>query len=47
MDDRTARAPSMSLLTVYRRVLGLLAVERRLFLLVCAGNLALAVLIFY
>ncbi|MHB8815763.1 MAG: glucan ABC transporter ATP-binding protein/ permease [Steroidobacteraceae bacterium] len=37
----------MSLLTVYRRVLGLLAAERRLFLLVCAGNLALAVLIFY
>jgi ATP-binding cassette subfamily B protein len=37
----------MSLLTVYRRVLGLLAVERPLFLLVCAGNLALAVLIFY
>jgi ATP-binding cassette, subfamily B, beta-glucan exporter len=37
----------MSLLTVYRRVLGLLAVERPLFLLVCTGNLALAVLIFY
>ncbi|HEX8756786.1 MAG TPA: glucan ABC transporter ATP-binding protein/ permease [Steroidobacteraceae bacterium] len=47
MDDRAARASSMSLLTVYRRVLGLLAVERPLFLLVCAGNLALAVLIFY
>ena len=47
MGDRTARSPSMSLLTVYRRVLGLLAVERQLFLLVCAGNLALAVLIFY
>jgi ATP-binding cassette, subfamily B, beta-glucan exporter len=41
------RAPSMSLLTVYRRVLGLLAVERPLFLLVCAGNFALAGLIFY
>lgn len=37
----------MSLLTVYGRVLGLLAVERPLFLLVCAGNLALALLIFY
>jgi ATP-binding cassette subfamily B protein len=37
----------MSLLTVYRRALGLLAVERPLFLLVCAGNLALAILIFY
>ena len=37
----------MSLLAVYRRVLSLLAVERPLFLLVCAGNLALAVLIFY
>jgi glucan exporter ATP-binding protein len=37
----------MSLLAVYRRVLGLLAVERPLFLLVCAGNLALAILIFY
>src|SRR5579883_466442 len=47
MDVRTARAPSMSLLAVYRRVLGLLAVERPLFLLVCAGNLAIAVLIFY
>ena len=46
-EDRAACAPSMSLLTVYRRVLGLLAVERPLFLLVCAGNLALAVLIFY
>ncbi|HWG00199.1 MAG TPA: glucan ABC transporter ATP-binding protein/ permease [Steroidobacteraceae bacterium] len=42
-----ARAPSMSLLSVYRRVLGLLAAERPLFLLVCAGNLALAGLIFY
>ncbi len=47
MDDRVARASSMPLLTVYGRVLGLLAVERPLFLLVCAGNLALAVLIFY
>ena len=37
----------MSLVTVYRRVLGLLAVERPLFRLVCAGNFALAVLIFY
>jgi glucan exporter ATP-binding protein len=37
----------MSLLTVYRRVLGLLAAERPLFLLVCAGNFALAGLIFY
>ena len=37
----------MSLLTVYRRALGLLALERPLFLLVCAGNFALAVLIFY
>jgi len=37
----------MSLLSVYRRVLGLLAAERPLFLLVCAGNLALAGLIFY
>jgi glucan exporter ATP-binding protein len=46
-DDSAERAPSMSLLTVYRRVLGLLAVERPLFLLVCAGNFALAVLIFY
>jgi glucan exporter ATP-binding protein len=46
-DDRAARAPSMSLLSVYRRVLGLLAAERPLFLLVCAGNLALAGLIFY
>ena len=45
--DGAARAPSISLLTVYRRVLGLLAVERPLFVLVCAGNLALAVLIFY
>ena len=43
----SARAPSLSLLTVYRRVLELLAVERPLFLLVCAGNLALAGLIFY
>lgn len=39
--------PSMSLLSVYRRVLGLLAAERPLFLLVCAGNFALAGLIFY
>jgi glucan exporter ATP-binding protein len=46
-DDSAARAPSMSLLTVYRRVLGLLAAERPLFLLVCAGNFALAGLIFY
>ncbi|HXS21411.1 MAG TPA: glucan ABC transporter ATP-binding protein/ permease [Steroidobacteraceae bacterium] len=46
-EDRTAPAPSMSLVTVYRRVLGLLAVERPLFRLVCAGNFALAVLIFY
>ncbi|HET9108809.1 MAG TPA: glucan ABC transporter ATP-binding protein/ permease [Steroidobacteraceae bacterium] len=46
-DDPAAGGPAMSLLTVYRRVLGLLAVERPLFLLVCAGNLALAVLIFY
>ena len=37
----------MSLPGVYRRVLALLAVERPLFLLVCAGNLALAGLIFY
>ena len=37
----------MSLVAIYRRVLGLLAVERPLFLLVCAGNFALAVLIFY
>jgi glucan exporter ATP-binding protein len=37
----------MTLLGVYRRVLGLLAAERPLFLLVCAGNLALAGLIFY
>ncbi|HTX06856.1 MAG TPA: glucan ABC transporter ATP-binding protein/ permease [Steroidobacteraceae bacterium] len=46
-DARAAGAPAMSLLTVYRRVLGLLAVERPLFLLVCAGNFALAGLIFY
>jgi glucan exporter ATP-binding protein len=46
-DDHEARAPAMPLLTVYRRVLGLLAVERPLFLLVCAGNFALAGLIFY
>ncbi len=47
MEVRTPRARPMSLLTVYRRVLGLLAVERPLFLLVCAGNFALAGLIFY
>jgi len=46
-EERAACATSMSLLTVYRRVLGLLAAERPLFLLVCAGNFALAVLIFY
>jgi glucan exporter ATP-binding protein len=46
-DPRAAGAASMSLLTLYRRVLGLLAVERPLFLLVCAGNLALAGIIFY
>jgi ATP-binding cassette subfamily B protein len=46
-DNSAGRASSISLLTVYGRVLGLLAVERPLFLLVCAGNLALAVLIFY
>jgi glucan exporter ATP-binding protein len=46
-DHGSARAASLSLLTVYRRVLSLLAVERPLFLLVCAGNLALAGIIFY
>jgi glucan exporter ATP-binding protein len=46
-EDGAAPPPSMSLLTVYRRVLGLLAAERPLFLMVCAGNLVLAGLFFY
>jgi ATP-binding cassette, subfamily B, beta-glucan exporter len=45
--DGGVTAPSMSLVAVYRRALQLLAAERPLFLLVCAGNLALAGLIFY
>jgi glucan exporter ATP-binding protein len=45
--DGGVTAPAMSLVAVYRRALQLLAAERPLFLLVCAGNLALAGLIFY